>query len=129
MILRSFPDTKEAGTALVAVSAVASLLSVLLPVASGYIPPTNQREESPEKVIDAGTCVVYAHMAAAADATGRDARDKRQICSSSANPTADDRVSDGMELSDLIGTKLSTSAAPGGGGDIAVAVAASKPEW
>ena len=25
-------------------------------------------------------------------------------------------VSDGMELSDLIGTKLSTSAAPGGGG-------------
>ena len=60
---------------------------------------------------------------------GRDARGKRQIYSSSANPTADDRVSDGMELSDLIGTKLSTSAAPGGGGDIAVAVAASKPEW
>ena len=71
MILRSFPDTKEAGTALVAVSAVASLLSVLLPVASGYIPPTNVKKVlTPEKVIDAGTCVVYAHMAAAADARG-----------------------------------------------------------
>ena len=73
MILRSFPDTKEAGTALVAVSAVASLLSVLLPrvASAGYIPPTNVKKVlTPEKVIDAGTCVVYAHMAAAADARG-----------------------------------------------------------